>query len=415
MPLGLFCLLVQVWAAPQAVPSDLDTALGLATSGRYAEAEQILARLERAEPQNAEVKYRLGLVLLRQGKLPQARARLETAVKLSPQSPLVWLALAQVKLRLGDAAGAGRAAEQARSLGGREHAVSKALFLYDVEAIRSQLRSGQAKRAVELARQAIAREDAAVFRHLLGQAYALRRDPAAAVAELQEAIRLDPDRPEYYGDLAALFLDHRTPEPAEMVLGAAARRFPKSADVARMLGVAYLGQGRTAEAIDAFLRAIDLDPDAENGYASLQTLLPSAADRLPEITRRLAAFAEKHPTSPVGHYLLALASPDGAEQRLRRAIAAAPDFWPAQFELHKLLKEQGKWPEAAAALEKVIALNPEHAPAHFSLAQVYAQLGDRERARREREIHHKLAVAQRAEEQKQREQAPRLSFQLSDR
>jgi tetratricopeptide (TPR) repeat protein len=395
--------------------ADLATALRLASAGRFEEAEQVLVTLENADPQNAEVKYRLGLVLLRQGKLKEAGARLEPAAKLSPESPLVWLALAQLRLRQGDAASATRAAEQARSLGGGEPTVAKALFLFDVEAIRHHLEAGRAEAAAVLARQAITRDNAAVFHHLLAKAQVLQKKPAAAVEQFQEAIRRDPAQPEYYGDLAALFLDHRTPEPAAIVLAAAIQRFPKHVGLARLQGVLFLGQGKIEEAIDAFVRAIDLDPDNEGGYASLETLIPQAGDRLPEVTRRLAAFAEKHPESALGHYLLALASPERAEQRLRRAIAAAPDFWPAQFELHKILKEQGKTAAAVAALERVIALHPGHAPAHFGLAQMYAQLGDRERARREREIHHKLVEAQRAEEEKRREQAPKLSYRVSDR
>jgi len=398
-----------------AAAEGIDSALRLAAAGRFAEAEKILLALEKAEPQNSEVRYRLGLVLLRQQKLQDARARLESAAKLSPQSPLVWLALAQVRLRQGDSSGASRAAEQARLVAKREPTVARALLLYDVEAIRHHLESGKAEAAVELAKQAITRENAAVLHNLLGKAYTLQKNPVGAVQELQEAIRLDPDQPQYYADLAGLFLDHRTPDPAEMVLKAAVQRFPKNAGLKRLEGVAYLGQGKMPQAIDAFLQAIDLEPDAEAGYASLETLIPVAGDRLPEITQRLTAFAERRPETPVGHYLLALASPNGAAEHLRRAVAAAPDFWPAQFELHKILKEDGKLGGAVAALEKVIALKPDHAAAHFSLAQVYALLGDREGARREREIHHKLLAAQRADEEKRREQAPKLSYRLSDR
>ncbi len=408
------CNLVCALAAPY--PQDLDTALRLAGAGRFAEAENILLALEKAEPQNGDVRYRLGLVLLRQGKLQGAGVRLQAAAKLTPRSPLVWLALARVRLQQGDTAAAGRAAAQARAVASRDPNVTKALFLYDLEAIRRHLGAGQAETAAELARQAIARQDAAVFHNLLGKAvHELQKDAALAVQELQEAIRMDPGQPEYYADLASLFLDHRTPDPALLVLETAVKRFPKHAGLAQLRGVAYLGQGNTPAALDAFLRAIDLDPDAESGYVSLETLIPSAGDRLPEIAQRLAAFARKHPSSPVGHYLLALASPESAEERLRRALAAAPDFWPAHFQLHKVLAAQERWQEALAAVQKVIALHPNHAPAHFALAQAYTRTGDREGAQREREIHHKLVSAQRAEEEKRRSEAPRLSYRLSDR
>ena len=92
------------------------------------------------------------------------------------------------------------------------------------------------------------------------------------------------------------------------------------------------------------------------------------------------------------------------------AIRVAPGFWPAYFELHKLLKAQERWDEAAAALEKTVALNASYAPAHYALAEYYSRKGDRARAAQERELHHKLLAQQRKAEEEHRAQAPRLAF-----
>jgi Tfp pilus assembly protein PilF len=100
---------------------------------------------------------------------------------------------------------------------------------------------------------------------------------------------------------------------------------------------------------------------------------------------------------------------------LEKSIAVEPSFWPAHFELHKLLLEGGDTAAAAEALRKTVELNPEYAPAHFSLAQIYARLGDRERARQEREIHHALATRQRVDAEQRRRQAPRLPYSIKER
>jgi tetratricopeptide (TPR) repeat protein len=237
-----------------------------------------------------------------------------------------------------------------------------------------------------------------------------RNDAPSAVRKFQEAIRLDPGHAPYYVDLAQLFLDHDTPEPAEIVLKNAARRFPRDAGVLRLLGLAEYAQGKTQEALDAFLRAIDADPDAESAYASLQVLLPDAQPRLPEVTAKLRSFSERHPESPVGPFLLALIEPEKSESLLRTAIRVAPGFWPAYFELHKFLKVHERWNEAAAALEKTVALNAGYAPAHYALAEYYTRKGDRVRAAQERELHHKLLAEERKAEEEHRAQAPRLAF-----
>jgi tetratricopeptide (TPR) repeat protein len=248
----------------------------------------------------------------------------------------------------------------------------------------------------------------------VGKAVAGNDAPAAA-QEFQEAIRLDPGHAAYYVDLAHLFLDHETPEPAEIVLKNAARRFPRNAEVLRLLGLAEYALGKTAEALDAFLRAIDADPDAEAAYAPLQVLLPDAGQRLPEITAKLRTFSERHQESPVGPFLLALIEPERAEALLRTAIRAAPGFWPAYFELHKLLKSQDRWDEASAALRKTLELNADYAPAHYALAEYYNRKGDRARAAQERELHHKLLAEQRKTEELHRAQAPRLAYTVDGR
>jgi tetratricopeptide (TPR) repeat protein len=120
--------------------------------------------------------------------------------------------------------------------------------------------------------------------------------------------------------------------------------------------------------------------------------------------------------SPIGPFLLAMLEPEKSEALLlRRAIGVAPGFWPAYFELHKALKAQEKWDEAAAALEKAVELNPDYAPAHYALAEYYARKGDRARAAQERELHHKLLAEQRKADEQHRARAPRLAYTVEDR
>src|SRR5260370_41813410 len=194
--------------------------------------------LEKADSRNKEVEYRFGLVLLKEGKLDDARVRLEAAAKLDPKYPFVWSAIGLLHETLAKAAA--------------------------------------------------------------------RNDAPTAAKEFQEAIRFDPRRPVYYLELAQLFLDHDTAEPAEVVLKNAVRRFPTNAEVLRLLGLADYAQGKSQEALDAFLKAIDADPDVESAYASLEVLLPDARQRLPEIVTKLRRFSERHPESPIGPFLMAL-------------------------------------------------------------------------------------------------------------
>ena len=379
-------------------------------AGRFERAQAILEQAEKADPQNLEVAYRLGLVLLRAGKLGPAAERLERAVRLNPESPTAWLAVAQVRLKTGARVRAIEAAERARALA-PAGTLRQALAVFFLDAQEPQ-------RVLEIAQESLPladRQGQAALHHLMAQAYALRRDPANAVRSFQEAIRLDPDQLQYYLPLAQFFFEHRTPEPGALVAEAAVRRFPESSEALRMLGLAYYAQGRNGQALEAFLKVLDRDPDREDVVASLETLLPEAGARMPEIIRKLQAFSARRPSSSLGYYLLALCQESGREALLRKAIQVSPGFWPAYFELHKVLKEQQKLAEAVQALERAVALNPEFAPAHYDLAQLYGALGDRTRARQERERHHQLLSAQRSAAEKRNAEMPRLSYELPRR
>ena len=337
-----FFLLLTLPGANAVQQVSIETAMELVAAGKLDLASLMLLDLEKADPRNPEIAYRFGLVLLKQGRLEDARRRLESAAKLDPKYPFVWSALG---------------------------------LLHD-----------------SLAKAAAG------------------NDAPTAVREFQEAIRLDPARTPYYLELAQLFLDHDTPEPAEIVLRNAARRFPNNAEVLRLLGLADYAQGKTQEALDAFLKAIDADPDLESAYASLQVLLPDAQQRLPEIVVKLRKFSDRHPENPIGPFLLALIEPQESEALLRTAIRVAPGFWPAYFELHKLLLAQERSDEAAAALQKTVELKADYAPAHYALAAYYNRKGDRARAAQERELHHKLLAEQRKAEEQHRTLAPRLTY-----
>src|SRR5262245_58475673 len=108
-----------------------------------------------------------------------------------------------------------------------------------------------------------------LFFALLGQDSVPSSDPAKAVITLQEAIRREPDRESNYTDLGNLLLRTQNFPQAVTILEAARIRFPKSPQVVLSLGVAYYGQRRFPDAVDAFLAAGRLAPEAEQPVAFL--------------------------------------------------------------------------------------------------------------------------------------------------
>src|SRR4051794_25759907 len=90
----LFISLLLILRGAQAIEApSIEKAMQLAAGGRLGAAESMLLDLEKIDSRNPEVEYRFGLVLLKEGKLEEARRRLERAAELAPKSPLTKSAL----------------------------------------------------------------------------------------------------------------------------------------------------------------------------------------------------------------------------------------------------------------------------------------------------------------------------------
>lgn len=375
---------------------------------------------------------REALVALNRGDLATARGKLEQVSKLTPREPRVWLALAQTYWRSGLKRQAETAAKRAASLGGNDRLIQRGLAIYYTEtgqweqagrfesayakatgdrdaAVRAVLlflEAGRAELAIETALQALERDNHAKLRNVLGKAYRAAGDPGKALEAFQEAIRLNPYEEEYYFDLAQLLMAHHNFDAAIRVLEASKRIIARSEQLELALGVAYYGQRRFQDAVEAFLRTIDLAPKLAQPYVYLARVLEHGGERLPEIRRKFAAYAATNPQDPAAQYLYAKVliaglPPGGypaeateAEAALRRAIQLKEDEWEPHLLLGTLLERKGELEVAARELERSAELAPDNPAPRFPLARVYLALGRKEEAQRQRTLFKELTLKQ---------------------
>src|SRR5436309_6527745 len=132
----------------------------------------------------------------------------------------------------------------------------------------------------------------------MGRAFEAKGDLQKAAAEYEQAIQLSPYEESYYFEAAHVYLLRQQFDPAVKILERGCKVFDKSAQLELALGVAYYGQRRFADAVDAFLRTIDLAPEVQQSYVFLSKMLDQAAGRLPEILPRFAAGAAGTPHAP---------------------------------------------------------------------------------------------------------------------
>jgi tetratricopeptide (TPR) repeat protein len=193
---------------------------------------------------------------------------------------------------------------------------------------------------------------------LLGRLYFLSKDPIKAETEFKTAVSLDPNSEEAITNLAFLYNEEGATSKASELL----RSVPegrRSAKIYAALGSTYEQQKDYKNAIASFRQALTMDKenlDAMRGlaqnlsndnqieaaleeYRTIQDADPqdaTAALRVAEIYRRLGKF-------------------DLAMDNLKKASAIAPDLLEIPYNEALILEAQGKYEEAAAMLQKLVA------------------------------------------------------------
>lgn len=181
----------------------------------------------------------------------------------------------------------------------------------------------------------------------LAQLYLQNQDFGRAGALLQEVLKRSPDDPEAIGMTGLLHLAQGEPDQGVDYVKKAAELQPKDAPARLRLGLALLEKGDSDQGIQELQNAIKLDPQLQQADIAL-ILGYLNARRYDKALEAADALAAKQPSNP-------------APQNLRGLI----------------YQRQGNIPQARAAFEQALKLQPTFSPTAISLAQLDVQAGDR--------------------------------------
>ena len=210
---------------------------------------------------------------------------------------------------------------------------------------------------------------------------------SAAALELDEAVRLDPQRPEYLVFQANLFTRLKQKAPAEAALASlqnlgAVERL--EASWLWMLSDVYYRLERFPDA----LRLLDLlekrnpdDPRLDLNRGQAYTL-QSQFDQAQQALQKSIA---KHPKNPLAHFelgkLLHLRNDlPAAKKALLQAVRLEQNNPQYLQKLGAVCLAMKEIDEALVYLERAAALDPNSSQAYYSLSQAYQRQGDREKA-----------------------------------
>jgi tetratricopeptide (TPR) repeat protein len=230
-----------------------------------------------------------------------------------------------------------------------------------------------------------------------------------AVPALLRTVTLAPDDEELRFRYGMLLLDTRTPKAAQMRTEEALKRFPDSAKLWFLLGLAHFDQDETAAAREAFDHSLALDgkfsaalayrgmtaageqkySEAEGYYRRAILAEPASA----ELYCLLADALEKEHPGDVGR----------AYAELEQAVKIDPGLSRAYLMMGRIDLDRGKPEQAIAELQKASSEDQ----AHFFLARAYRQTHQAKLAAEQADMYAKLSVESRTRERDEIERAVR--------
>jgi tetratricopeptide (TPR) repeat protein len=226
---------------------------------------------------------------------------------------------------------------------------------------------------------------------------------AVPLARLRQLAQEEPTEPNLERWGSALLVCHKY-SLATQAFQQSLARFRTSARLWTGFGISLYSEGRYNDAEEALIHAAQLDPATPQVYDFLGQAYHYGSGTDRTVAGLLERFIRLQPRNAHAHYDYALILWRGrlnrqspallgdVESELRTAIALAPDFPDARFQLGVLYDTEKMTALAIDQYQVAIRLRPDFAKAHYRLAQDYLRVGKKAQASAELGIYDELAA-----------------------
>jgi tetratricopeptide (TPR) repeat protein len=189
--------------------------------------------------------------------------------------------------------------------------------------------------------------------HRLGMAEMKLEDPLEAITFFHRASEIDPENYTYRKDLAEAFIEHRWFREASEELGMLVSVFPDSARLWTRLGYACNHGNMYSTAVDAYERALELDPENRDYVRNLTSAVLNRGAEL----------------QTDGDF-------DSARKLYRYARQLYPADWVALNNIATLEMELENWERARNILTAALKEHNAVPQLHFNMSVVLENLGE---------------------------------------
>ncbi|HOP05902.1 MAG TPA: tetratricopeptide repeat protein [candidate division Zixibacteria bacterium] len=220
--------------------------------------------------------------------------------------------------------------------------------------------------------------------HLLGVTSLQSGDPQAAVGAIDQAIAINPDRPEFHVNLGTALQAVGQNDSAEAAYWQAIRLSPNYANAHYNLANLLRNSQRPEEAIELYRRAIAVCPDFHEAYCNLG-ILQFDMERIDEAIASTQKAIHLQPNLTkahcnLGNCYLALGENNLARAAFERALSIDPDNCVALINLSQVLLKLHEFEHSRTCIKKAITIEPQQARHHRLLGNTYIQEGHPDKA-----------------------------------
>jgi tetratricopeptide (TPR) repeat protein len=200
-----------------------------------------------------------------------------------------------------------------------------------------------------------------------------------AIGHYEQALRINPDLAEAHYDLGVALQKAGQVQEAIGHYEQALRIKPDYAEAHNDLGAAWMGQGRLREAISHWERALRIKPDFAEAHNNLGVAL-ARLDKTPEAVEQFEQTLRIKPDYAEAHYNLGLALVhlgrlQEAIRHYEQALGIQPDYAEAHNDLGVALEQTGRLQEAIKHYEQALRIQPDLAEVQYNLGLALEKLG----------------------------------------
>jgi len=227
---------------------------------------------------------------------------------------------------------------------------------------------------------------------LLGAIYYQLHDFDMCITKNEEAIRIDPQFAECYGNMANAWKEKGNIDLAIQFYLIAIELRPNFCDAWSNLASAYMRKGRLTEAAECCRQALQINPNLVDAHSNLGNLLKAQGLTQHAYLCYMEALRIQPSFAIAWSNLAGLFMEAGdytkALTYYKEAIRLKPNFADAHLNQGNVLKAMARASEAIMCYQRAIQLRPDYAIAYGNLASVYYEQGQMDLAI----MHYKQAI-----------------------